>query len=75
MDLDKTFPIMLGLMMTILVLVIGAAIYCDIVNRNQHDLDRVDCEKRGGVQLDRTYTAGKNSTGHLYTCIRADVIL
>lgn len=55
-------------------LIIGAAFYCDSLTKEQHRLDAIKCENRGGVQLDRTYTSGK-STGHIYTCVRSDIIV
>ena len=37
--------------------------------------DAAKCEAAGGVYLDRTYSYGKNSTGHLYTCVWKDLII
>ncbi len=37
--------------------------------------DNTKCEAAGGVYLDRTYSYGKNSTGHLYTCVDKSIII
>lgn len=37
--------------------------------------DKARCEAAGGVYLDRTYSYGKNNTGHLYTCVDKSIII
>lgn len=37
--------------------------------------DNTKCEAAGGVYLDRTYSYGKNNTGHLYTCVSREIII
>ena len=46
--------------------------------RAEHAKMISDCEGKGGVILDRTYTtsSGKTkSTGHNYSCVRKDAVL
>lgn len=60
-------------------LIIVAAFYCNSLTnsliKEQHRLDGIECEKRGGIQLDRTYSYGKNSTGHMYTCVKKEMVI
>ena len=54
---------------------IGVAFYCDGVTKEKVTVDAAKCDAAGGVYLDRTYSYGKNSTGHLYTCVWKDLII
>ncbi len=36
--------------------------------------DRIRCEAKGGIYLDRTFQSGK-TTSHLYTCINKDIVI
>jgi len=56
------------------VIVIGFAVYYDVKNNNQ-ELFQQQCEDKGGVYLHRTYTMGKNATGHKYTCVRKEAVI
>lgn len=58
-----------------LTLLIGFAFYCASVSEEQHRLDAIACDLRGGIQLDRTYSYGKNSTGHMYTCVKKEMVI
>lgn len=58
-----------------LTLLIGFAFYYATVSEEQHRVDSINCERRGGIQLDRTYSYGKNSTGHMYTCVKKEMVI
>lgn len=53
---------------------IGIAIYVANEDSNQHEADRLLCESKGGIQLERTYSQGRTA-GHSYTCILREVVL
>ena len=67
------------LFITAMSVIFGALMYLllyhiDGIGREKIDKLNVECEKIGGILLDRTYPVGR-SQGHAYTCVREEVIL
>lgn len=58
-----------------LVVLIGGAVWLDSCQREQVNRESIRCAEAGGVYLERTYTVGKNQTGHIYTCVAREVII
>lgn len=56
------------------VIIIGFAVYYDYKNNN-HEVYQAECEAKGGIYLHRTYTMGKNMTGHKYTCVKKEMVI
>ena len=67
--------LILGSVLFGLVVIIGTAIYFDSGRQEQVRQESIRCAEAGGVYLDRTYSYGKNNTGHLYTCVWKDFII
>jgi hypothetical protein len=72
---EPTEKLILGSVFFGLVVLIGGAIWLDSGHREQVNQESIRCAEAGGVYLERTYTVGKNQTGHLYTCVSRDVII
>lgn len=66
--------IILGSIMFGMVMFIGVALYCSLIQSDKVSGWQAACEQRGGILLQRTYQSGKY-TNSLYTCIKKDVVI
>jgi len=71
----KAESLMVGSLLFGLIVFIGIAIYLDSGRQEQVSQESIRCAEAGGVYLDRTYSYGKNNTGHLYTCVDKKMVI
>ena len=68
---DKAF---LNIVFGSSILLLAFLIYMSVKQEDKVAADRIRCEAKNGVYLDRTYRSGK-TTSHLYTCINKDIVI
>lgn len=66
--------LILSTIAVIFIILLAIAVAVSIDSSKKTEIRSAECEKVGGVLLDRTYNYGKNQTGHNYTCIDKRVV-
>lgn len=72
--MDRGDKIFLTVLFSSSILFLAFLIYLSDIQDEKVAADRIRCEAKNGVYLDRTFRSGK-STSHLYTCINKDIVI